>query len=229
MAGENKTSDMKAYLKEWRKRNAERVKAYNEANAERRAKQTADWLAAHPEQRRAYSQKFRDKNPDYLKNWRKQNREKARQHSEKWRSENHDKWRESANRARQKHRLEHPDREHARSITADAIRTGKLIRPNACSRCGIPCSPHAHHPNYSKPLEVIWLCEPCHRLEHGQNPSSQAINSSVQNPLHAPSFVNETVARKMGHSVGCPCVHCERIRKVLSTTKPPTRDSRRKR
>ena len=59
--------------------------------------------------------------------------------------------------------------------------------------------------------------------------SSQIANSNEAKPLHAPSFVNETVARKMGHQTGCDCVHCERIRKVLSTSKPPTRDTNRKR
>lgn len=23
-----------------------------------------------------------------------------------------------------------------------------------------------HHPDYSKPLEVVWMCRPCHLAEH---------------------------------------------------------------
>jgi len=54
-----------------------------------------------------------------------------------------------------------------------ALRVGKLIRPDKCSRCGvIPSSRidgvtgiHAHHNDYSKPLQVEWLCAFCHGNE----------------------------------------------------------------
>ena len=40
------------------------------------------------------------------------------------------------------------------------IKREKLIKEN-CSICNSPDS-EAHHPDYSKPLEVVWLC----RLHH---------------------------------------------------------------
>lgn len=54
----------------------------------------------------------------------------------------------------------------AHSAVHHALRTGALIRPNACGRCQAPCTPHAHHADYSKKLEVTWLCRQCHILEH---------------------------------------------------------------
>src|SRR5207253_11493816 len=45
-----------------------------------------------------------------------------------------------------------------------AIAKGQLIRPSSCSGCGKACVPEGHHPDYSKPLEVIWLCIECHSL-----------------------------------------------------------------
>lgn len=47
-----------------------------------------------------------------------------------------------------------------------AVRSGRLVRPTACERCGVACHPHGHHPDYSKPLEVVWVCQPCHAKEH---------------------------------------------------------------
>lgn len=48
-----------------------------------------------------------------------------------------------------------------------AIRDGKLVRPSTCSRCDNSAQRiEAHHPDYSKQLEVIWLCSVCHTEEH---------------------------------------------------------------
>lgn len=50
-----------------------------------------------------------------------------------------------------------------------AIKTGELVPDEHCSRCGHDFSEHrrhAHHADYSKPLEVEWLCQPCHCEEH---------------------------------------------------------------
>ena len=59
--------------------------------------------------------------------------------------------------------------------------------------------------------------------------SSQIENPNTEKPSHTPSFVNETIARKTGHSLGCTCNVCARIRSVLSTNKPPTHATKRKR
>ena len=49
-----------------------------------------------------------------------------------------------------------------------AIYHGDLTPSNHCQKCG-NISDHqldGHHENYSKPLEVIWLCRDCHIREH---------------------------------------------------------------
>jgi len=55
------------------------------------------------------------------------------------------------------------ERKVARSSARHALLRGE-IQPSAC-RCGNP-NAQMHHPDYSKPLEVVWLCTGCHRLEH---------------------------------------------------------------
>jgi len=45
-----------------------------------------------------------------------------------------------------------------------AIRNGSLFR-QPCVRCGEQKS-LAHHEDYDKPLEVVWLCQPCHKQRH---------------------------------------------------------------
>lgn len=55
-------------------------------------------------------------------------------------------------------------RAYARMTANRAIRQGKLVR-QPCARCHAP-KVDAHHEDYSKPLEVIWLCRTCHRRFH---------------------------------------------------------------
>lgn len=66
----------------------------------------------------------------------------------------------------QKRRKAFPEKDKARNAVSNAIRDGKLSRC-PCVKCGDSKS-QAHHNDYSKPLDVIWLCFKCHRLEHGQ-------------------------------------------------------------
>ena len=60
----------------------------------------------------------------------------------------------------------HHDKFLANAKLQYALDTGKVIRPNKCSMCGIECIPQGHHHDYSKPLDVIWLCAKCHSKVH---------------------------------------------------------------
>jgi hypothetical protein len=56
-----------------------------------------------------------------------------------------------------------------RAVTAvnNALRSGALVKPSECTHCGaIAARIEGHHPDYSMPLSVIWLCDACHKNEH---------------------------------------------------------------
>lgn len=55
-------------------------------------------------------------------------------------------------------------RSTAHSAVANALRKGLLLRA-ACERCGSEKSV-AHHDDYDKPLDIMWLCQPCHKQRH---------------------------------------------------------------
>ena len=57
------------------------------------------------------------------------------------------------------------DKKACNTIVGNAIRGGKLVK-EPCERCNSEDSVHAHHEDYTKPMEVIWLCPPCHGLRH---------------------------------------------------------------
>jgi predicted nucleic acid-binding Zn ribbon protein len=62
------------------------------------------------------------------------------------------------------HRERHPERARARWIAYDAIKSGILVR-GKCEVCD-SSKVHAHHDDYSKPLEVQWLCSKHHSRGH---------------------------------------------------------------
>jgi len=62
-------------------------------------------------------------------------------------------------------RLLSPEREAARNAVNNAVRDGKLT-PKPCERCGFAMGVQAHHEDYSKPLDVVWLCTKCHGQRH---------------------------------------------------------------
>jgi len=58
-----------------------------------------------------------------------------------------------------------PERHNARVILNNAVRDGRILRPTSCT-CGATGRIEAHHEDYSKPLEVSWLCVACHKQAH---------------------------------------------------------------
>ncbi|MBW7392000.1 hypothetical protein [Escherichia coli] len=72
-------------------------------------------------------------------------------------------------KARENYLESHRQRQQARWSVKRAIKSGKLCRPTTCQKCNSKCHPDAHHCDYSKPLEVMWLCKACHVEWHKHN------------------------------------------------------------
>jgi len=51
----------------------------------------------------------------------------------------------------------------ARWQVSRKIVTGVLVRPEICSLCEKPGKIESHHPDYYKPLDIIWVCKLCHQ------------------------------------------------------------------
>lgn len=71
--------------------------------------------------------------------------------------------RELCTRMVEKFRAAHPERSRAHSAVQHAPRAGRLV-PLPCFVCGEKAE--AHHPDYSTPLAVVWLCPAHHKQAH---------------------------------------------------------------
>lgn len=54
-----------------------------------------------------------------------------------------------------------PEKRRAHEATARKLKNSK---PEICEKCKIRPAQMAHHPDYSKPDEVKWICYRCHSL-----------------------------------------------------------------
>lgn len=67
-----------------------------------------------------------------------------------------------------------PDKHRVHAHVFYALSVGQITRPEKCEECGGRGKPvsdgqspiQAHHEDYSKPLEVRWLCATCHAQHH---------------------------------------------------------------
>jgi len=90
----------------------------------------------------------------------------AKREYEKKRSKT-EKRRQAKARYQRERRRRNPEKSRANRLVNYAVRSGKLV-PQPCERQPCDQKAQAHHEDYSKPLDVNWLCFKHHREHHGQ-------------------------------------------------------------
>ncbi len=86
--------------------------------------------------------------------------------------------------------IANPEKRTAHKRVERAVRSGRLER-RPCERCGSEVNVHAHHDDYSRPLEVMWLCQLHHKERHRE------LAATAANDLRAvsPSLPREAMSR----------------------------------
>ena len=106
------------------------------------------WREANPEKQRASARRWKQEHP-----------EQAQAHSRKWTQRNRDRMRNAL---------------RANWLVKTEIRAGRMIRSTTCEVCGAAGLTEAAHSNYSRPLDVRWLCVTCHRKWDAASPKTLA-------------------------------------------------------
>ncbi len=87
--------------------------------------------------------------------------------------------------AARRYRAKNRDKAFARNAVSRAIKAGTLIRM-PCEVCGEPKT-EAHHDDYSKLLDVRWLCFEHHLAVHGKRPMNlRGSHAAETRPLGPP-------------------------------------------
>lgn len=64
------------------------------------------------------------------------------------------------------YRRKNKEKVQARNKVHYHVKVGNMSKPEICSVCKCSGKIEAHHQDYSKPLDVIWLCNQCHKGKH---------------------------------------------------------------
>lgn len=113
---------------------------WKRAHKDRVASANAAWKLAHPDRVSEYTRRQEQKRKLTLRN------------------------RKPTPQTRKPPPLGDRHKRRARGFVNNWLRRGKLARL-PCARCGNPKS-QAHHPDYTRPLLILWLCSSCHAKEH---------------------------------------------------------------
>jgi hypothetical protein len=101
--------------------------------------------------------------------YRERHKEKCKAYGKQWRLTNKDKIKAYRKRYRTDKSTAQYYKQACRAATTAMVKMGFLTRKN-CFYCGASESV-IHHNDYKNPLDITWLCSPCHRKQHSQNPS----------------------------------------------------------
>lgn len=106
------------------------------------------------------------KNIVYYKQYDRKRAIKPERKEERNRYRKTDRGKEAAKKCHRRYYYENPERNHAIYLVRKAIKNGE-IEKQCCEICGNK-NVHAHHSDYAKHLDVIWLCPKHHAWIHNR-------------------------------------------------------------
>ena len=76
-------------------------------------------------------------------------------------------------------RLKYPEKRRAHDAVYRATKRGDLVRPNVCEHCDASVFTEASHTDYSKQLDVEWLCKSCHWVKDNTTKKENITDENI--------------------------------------------------
>jgi hypothetical protein len=151
--------EKREYMRLWREKNIDKIKSYQKKDYQ---KHRDGYLKRAKKQR---DKRDKEDWKKYHQQWRDNNSEKIREYSKSTYEKNKDKFLSK----KAEYIDKFPEKRLAHILLRSAVLSKKIIKPKYCQICNGTYRIEGHHPDYSKPLEVIWLCSKCHHKIHNEN------------------------------------------------------------
>ncbi len=109
------------------------------------------WQEENRERSNEIKQRYVERHPERVEQAKRRyverNRAKAQESKRRWAAANREK-------------------RYAQGRLDKALKAGRIVRPLFCEGCAKGGALHGHHDDYSRPLDVRWLCPRCHKATH---------------------------------------------------------------
>ena len=164
---------------------AKKERSWLEANPNLAAERYRQKYAKDPQKGIALARKWYQANTDRAaatgRLWRQANQEQVAESNRRWRKANPERHAATARRWQAANPARVQIIRRAGDYVRRALKRGALVRPSACENCGqTGVKIEAAHRDYSHPLDVRWLCRPCHRRWDYRDPKT--ISSVTHSP-----------------------------------------------
>lgn len=152
--------------------NSEKYKEYYYKNLDKMKLKHKKRYARESENLKNYQRKYRENNKEKIsvnnKEYRISNREKINEYNKEYYKEyfKTERGKEVRRKSGFNQRTLNSLKVKARKKLNYEVMCGRIMK-KPCNVCG-ENKVEAHHSNYSRPLDVIWLCHRCHRTEEGR-------------------------------------------------------------
>lgn len=151
----------KEYMHKYYLEHKDKIRAQNDA-----------WKKEHADEYKESQKRWREEHKkdaaEYARKYREEHRNEINERTNKWRKDNLEERRDYQREFMKKNYQKYRAKNNTREMTRNAVNRGVLTK-KPCEVCGEKIV-EAHHPDYSEPLKVVWLCKRCHaRLHRNDN------------------------------------------------------------
>lgn len=116
---------------------------------------------------RGYYEQNKESRLAYSKGYRQEHKEEEKARTKKWIKANRKRYNKLMQLNYQRNKFKQKARNKARRNVP--------IPDIFCQKCGLKPAKERHHSDYSNPLDVIFICKPCHELIHHSPEISKKI------------------------------------------------------